>query len=118
MNKRISTSDCVFTCARKPTSWKALHQSITALSTIEAEYIALAKAGKDAIWLSDLVNQMKVTQDYVKLKCDSQSSIHLAKNWGFHARSKYIEARCHKIQDWIEFKMPQISYQDSLPRKS
>ncbi|KAM1650564.1 hypothetical protein ACFXTN_003253 [Malus domestica] len=104
LDKRRSTSSYVFTCAGGPISWRALLQPITALSTTEAEYIALAKAGNEAIWLSGLVSQMGITQDCVKLKCDSQSAIHLAKNQVFSRRSKHIEARYHRIRDWVESK--------------
>ncbi|CAL2276443.1 unnamed protein product [Prunus armeniaca] len=88
LDKRMSTSGYVFTCAGGPISWRALLQPITALSTTEAEYIALAEAGKEAIWLSGLVSQMGITQDCVKLKCDSQSAIHLAKNQVFFWKIK------------------------------
>ncbi|CAL9018801.1 unnamed protein product, partial [Prunus brigantina] len=104
LDKRRSTSGYVFTCAGGPISWRALLQPITALSTIEAEYIALAEAGKEAIWLNGLVSQMGITQDCVKLKCDSQSTIHLAKNQVFSGRSKHIEARYHRIRNWVESK--------------
>ncbi|TQD80644.1 hypothetical protein C1H46_033823 [Malus baccata] len=104
LDKRRSTSGYVFTCAGGPISWRALLQPITTLSTTEAEYIALAEAGKEAIWPSGLVSQMGITQDCVKLKCDSQSTIHLAKNQVFSERSKHIEARYHRIRDWVESK--------------
>ena len=96
--------DHVFTCAGGPISWRALLQPITTLSTTEAEYIALAEAGKEAIWLSGLVSQMGITQDCVKLKCDCQSAIYLAKNQVFSGRSKHIEASYHRIRDWVESK--------------
>ncbi|CAL2237889.1 unnamed protein product [Prunus armeniaca] len=54
LDKRRSTSGCVFTCAGVPISWRALLQPITAFSTTEAEYIALAEVGKEAIWLNGL----------------------------------------------------------------
>lgn len=104
LDKRRSTSGYVFTCAGGPISWRALLQPITALSTTEAEYIALAEAGKEAIWLNGLVSQMGITQDCVKLKCDSQSAIYLAKNQVFSGRSKHIEARYHRIRNWVESK--------------
>ncbi|CAL2237091.1 unnamed protein product [Prunus armeniaca] len=104
LDKRRSTSGYVFTCAGGLISWRALLQPITALSTTEAEYIALAEAGKEAIWLNGLVSQMGITQDCVKLQCDSQSAIHLAKNQVFSGRSKHIEARYHRIRNWVESK--------------
>ena len=40
----------------------------------------------------------------MKLKSDSQSAIHLAKNQVFHGRSKHVEARYHRIRNWVESK--------------
>lgn len=88
LDKRRSTSGYVFTCTTGPISWRALLQPNIALLTTQAEYIALAEARKEAIWLSGLVSQMGITQDCVKLKCDSQSAIHLAKNQVFFWKIK------------------------------
>ena len=39
-------------------SWKSSLQSVVALSTTEAEYIALTKAVKKALWLKGLVSRL------------------------------------------------------------
>lgn len=38
----------------------------------------------------------------MKLSCDSQSAIHLAKNQVHHARTKHIDVRYHFIRDVVE----------------
>ena len=43
-------------------------QSVSALSTMELEYIALTEAATEAIWFKGLVNEMGL-----KAKCDNQS---------------------------------------------
>jgi len=55
-------------------------QSTVALSTTEAEYIAVAEGVKEALWLRGLLGDFSVKQERVRLMCDSQSAIHLAKN--------------------------------------
>jgi len=72
-------------------------QSISALSTTEAEYMALTEAAKEAIWLKSLASDLGLQQRSVTVKCDSQSAICLAKNQLFHARTKHIEVRYHRI---------------------
>ena len=61
------------------------------------EYMAMTEAGKEAVWLSRLVNELGFKQDSMVLHCDSQSAIHLAKNQVYHARTKHIAVRYHKI---------------------
>ena len=102
LDRRRSTTGFVFTCGGGPVSWKANLQEVTALSTTEAEYMALTEASKEAIWLNGLAGQFGIHQEGVVVKCDSQSAIHLAKNQVFHARTKHIDVRYHRIRDWIE----------------
>ena len=41
----------MFTLAKAPVSWKSTLRSTVALSTTEAEYMAITEAVKEAIWL-------------------------------------------------------------------
>jgi hypothetical protein len=102
LDRRRSTTGYVFTCGGGPVSWKATLQVATTLSTTEAEYMALTEASKEAIWLNGLASGLGIQQESVVVKCDSQSAIHLAKNQVFHARTKHIDVRYHRIRDWIE----------------
>ncbi|GJR88938.1 retrovirus-related pol polyprotein from transposon TNT 1-94 [Tanacetum coccineum] len=74
LDKRRSTTGYVFTLAKAPINWKSTLQSTTALSTTEAEYMAMTEA----------------------------SAIHLAKNQVYHARTKHIDVRYHFIREILE----------------
>jgi len=76
-------------------------QSISALFTTEAEYMALTEAAKEAIWLKGLASDLDIQQRSVTVKCDSQSAICLAENQVFQARTKHIEVHYHQIRDWL-----------------
>jgi hypothetical protein len=72
-----------------------------ALSSIEAEYMAVSQA----IWLHKLLvgifgAQLRPAVIY----CDNQSCIKLSKNLVFHDRSKHIEIRYHFIQNYVQRK--------------
>ena len=101
MDDRRSTTGYVFTLAGGPICWKSTVQSIVALSTTEAEYMAVAEAAKEALWLTGLVKELGIEQGGVELHCDSQSAIYLAKNQVYHARTKHIDVRFHKIRELI-----------------
>ena len=60
LDKKRSTTGYDYTLANGPMSWRSVLQSITALSTIEAEYMALTEASKEAIQLRGLVNEIKI----------------------------------------------------------
>jgi len=55
-------------------------QTVVALSTTEAEYMAATHASKEAVWLQRLCSSMWLIQGAIRIDCDSQSAIFLAKN--------------------------------------
>ena len=69
---------------------------MVAQSSTEAEYIALAEALKELLWLKQLILDFKVELDEVPtIFEDNQSCIALAENKGYRARSKHIDVRYH-----------------------
>ncbi|KAK3034061.1 hypothetical protein RJ639_034286 [Escallonia herrerae] len=66
------------------------------------EYVAVAEASKEIIWLQRLLTELGYGQVDCKLWTDSQSAIHLAKNSTFHSRTKHIQLRYHFIRSLLE----------------
>jgi hypothetical protein len=72
------------------------------LSTIEAEYIVASHAYKEGVWLKGLFGDFGRMQDKVNLLCDSQSSIHLAKNRTYHNKTKHIPIKYQFVRHVID----------------
>ncbi|GJS90771.1 retrovirus-related pol polyprotein from transposon TNT 1-94 [Tanacetum coccineum] len=85
-------------------SWKATLQHVVALSTTEAEYMALTEAVKEIIWLKGLLIELGVNLRSVVVNYDNQSAIHLSRNAMFHERTKHINVRYHFIREIVESK--------------
>ena len=85
-------------------SWSSKHQTLIALSTTEAEYIAAAHAVKEAIWLRWFLGEIVSPSILpIPLFCDNNGSIALAKDDNvFHPRTKHIDIRFHFIHQYIE----------------
>ncbi|KAL0349992.1 UNVERIFIED_CONTAM: Retrovirus-related Pol polyprotein from transposon TNT 1-94 [Sesamum radiatum] len=66
LDYRRSTTGYVFTLGGGPICWKSTVQSIVALSTTEIEYMAVAEAAKEALWLSGLSKEPGVEQGGVQ----------------------------------------------------
>jgi hypothetical protein len=102
LDKRRSTSGYVFTLAGGPVSWMSKLQNIVALSTTEAEYMAASHACKEEIWLKGLLGEFGRMQDKVKVLCDSQSAIHLARNPSYHSKTKHISIKYHFVRQVVD----------------
>lgn len=101
LDRRRSLSGYIFSLCGSAISWCASLQSIAALSTTEAEYIAATEGVKEAVWLHGLVTELGLNQDVLTIFCDSQSAIHLMKNSMYHSKTKHISVRQHFVRDTI-----------------
>ncbi|PKU79142.1 Retrovirus-related Pol polyprotein from transposon TNT 1-94 [Dendrobium catenatum] len=83
-------------------SWTVKKQNTVSRSSTESEYRALASATADTIWLKRLLMEFGVPHpDPVDVFCDNMSTIALANNPVFHARTKHIEIDQRFIRDHI-----------------
>ena len=99
-------------CAGAAISWKSSKQPTIAMSTMEAEYIALAEAAKEAQWLRKLEQEFfpKKISTPTTICEDNQSTIKLSNNPIHTNRSKHIDIKYHKIQELVEDKIIKVQY--------
>ncbi|XP_048605485.1 secreted RxLR effector protein 161-like [Brassica napus] len=74
LDRRRSVTEYVFQDGGNTISWRSGLQHIVALSTTESEYMALAEAFKEALWLKGFVSELGFKQDDVRVFSDSQSA--------------------------------------------
>ena len=87
VDDRNSISEFVFTCNGGAVSWKSSKQSITADSTIKAQYIAASDPAKEAIWTQKFFTKLGVIpsiESVVPLFCNNIGAIALAKESRSH----------------------------------
>ncbi|CAM8990990.1 unnamed protein product [Rhodiola kirilowii] len=100
---RKSTSGYAFYLGDGVVSWSSKKQQVVALSTAEAEYIAVTTAACQAVWLRRILEDLKHKQEGpTRIMCDNKSAIALAKNPVFHGRSKHIGIRYHYIRELVK----------------
>jgi hypothetical protein len=102
VDTRKSTTGYVYTLGGTAVSWVSRLQKIVALSTTEAEYVAVTEAGKEMVWLQGFLEELGQRQKKGILHSDSQSAIFLAKNPAFHSRTKHIQLRYHFIRSLLD----------------
>jgi hypothetical protein len=100
---RKSISGYTFMIGDASISWSSKKQATVALSSTEAEYVAASHATTQAIWLRQLLKELRFPQSKSTIiRCDNQSAIALARDAQFHARTKHIDIRHHFIRDKLE----------------
>ena len=99
-----------------PIVWNSTKQKTVALSSAEAEYMAMSNAAQEVLWLLGFLKeiQMKIKLP-VTLHCDNMSAIAVSKNDGKHQRTKHIEIRHHVVRDLIKEGTLQVTW---VPTKS
>jgi hypothetical protein len=98
-----STSGYVFLVGRGAITWRSKKQTTIALSSTEAEYVALSEAAREACWLQSLYDELGFSlASPILIRGNNDGSIALAKNPMFHKRSKHIAIRWHWVRDLVQ----------------
>jgi len=106
-----SVSGYLFYLSGGVISWSSKKQSSVALSSTEAEYMALAHAAQEAIWLRSLQHELGFQgPSPTTIFEDNQSAIALAKNPVYHPRTKHVRIKYHFIRDKVESNEIRLEY--------
>lgn len=100
-DRRSTTGYCFSLSANGPLiSWKSKKQSTVALSTCEAEYMALTVTTQESMYLVQLLDSMENDCMYMPVQIfeDNQGAIALSKNPVCRQRCKHVDVRYHFIR--------------------
>lgn len=118
LDSRRSTTGYVFTLNHGVVSWGSKLQATVALSSAEAEYMALCSATQEAIHLRQLVKDLGHEQEEpTTIYEDNAGCIALSENPVFHKRSKHIDIKYHFIRERVasnEIKVQYVPTEDQL----
>jgi hypothetical protein len=102
-----------------PIIWASKMQTLVALSTTEAEYIALSSALREVIYVMNLLNELQgrgfrlnTSTPVVRCKVfeDNQSCIEIATNHRTRPRTKHLSVRLHHFRSHIVAKTITIQH--------
>lgn len=103
VDDRRSYTGYAFFLGNAAVSWKSRKQRTVALSTTEAEYMALADASKEATYLRRFLHEvLGKRQPTTTIYNDNQGAGMLCKNPIFHNRTKHVDIRHHFVRERIE----------------
>ena len=103
LDSRKSTTGWIFMFNGGAISWRSHQQSITALSTSEAEYMALSDAAKEARSLLKLNLSLKTNnENKIKLFEDNRGCEKWTRTLSEPNRTKHIDISYHHIRDFVK----------------
>ncbi|KAH7421161.1 hypothetical protein KP509_13G043100 [Ceratopteris richardii] len=107
---RRSTHGYLCYVGDKLVSWCSKKQHTVALSSTEAEYKGMVEAAKEVIWLKTLMKSFEIDHSTPIIFGDNMSSLYLAANPVFHARTKHIEIQYHFLREKVLDKEIEVMY--------
>jgi len=111
---RKSTTGFVITINDSVVSWLSKKQSTVALSTAEAEYMAISATIQEVMWIYQLLEELKLpVKRPIELLCDNRAAISISSNDVNHSRTKHIDIRHHYIRDMIKKEYVKVSWIDT-----
>ncbi|GJR09246.1 putative ribonuclease H-like domain-containing protein [Tanacetum coccineum] len=99
---RRSTSGSMQLLGDRLVSWSSKRQKSAAISSTEAEYIALSGYCAQILWMRSQLTDYGFGFNKILMYCDNKSAIALCCNNVQHSRSKHIDIRFHFIKEHVE----------------
>jgi len=111
LDSRRSTTGYLVYIAGGVVSWSSKKQPTVALSSTEAEYMAVTNTTKEVMWHQAFLQELGFAQSQATtIFEDNQSCIALVKNPIHHARTKHIDIQHHFVREKVESNEVKIVY--------
>ncbi|GJX02161.1 retrovirus-related pol polyprotein from transposon TNT 1-94, partial [Tanacetum coccineum] len=107
---RRSTSSSLQFLGDRLISWSSKRQKSDAISSTEAEYIALSGCCAQILWMRSQLTDYGFGFNKVPMYCNNKSVIALCCNNVQHSRSKHIDIRFHFIKEKVENRVIELYF--------
>ncbi len=109
---RRSTSGYIFQIGNSTISWSSRLQRCVTLSSTEAEYVALASAAQESLWLQSLMRfiSLPLSNSPIVIHEDNRGAIDLTSSTKHHSRTKHIDVRFHFLRELVGNKQISVHF--------
>lgn len=111
---RRSTTGYLYLYRGAAIAWNSRLQRTVALSSCEAEYMALKEAIKEQLFVKAIIREIpwlnETVLNHSRLFTDSNSAIELAKNPLYHHRTKHIDIQYHFVREMVKDKVINLTF--------
>ena len=98
---RRSTMGYIIQVCGGPVSWRSKLMSTMALSSCEAEFMALTEVCRELMWMCRFLDEIGIEYEVPNVYCDSSSAINWAEDPIQHQRNKHVEIKYYYCRDVV-----------------
>jgi hypothetical protein len=99
VDTRRSTMGYIVHVANGPVSWKSKTIKTLALSSCEAEFVALSEVCRELMWMCRFLDELGIDYHTPNVYCDSSSAIRWSEDPVQHQRNKHVELKYYYCRD-------------------
>ncbi|SOV01775.1 uncharacterized protein UDID_18210 [Ustilago sp. UG-2017a] len=106
---KSSSGSVVFVCGNL-VAWKSALQRCTALSVVEAEFVAVTEAAREVLFFKHLFKAVRFDVGTPTIFSDNTGTIQVSKDPVQHWKLKHIDSKYHFIRDNVQDGKVRIKY--------
>ncbi|XP_042973023.1 secreted RxLR effector protein 161-like [Carya illinoinensis] len=117
-DSRKSTSGYIFLLAGGAISWKSMKQTITASSTMKAEFVACFEATVHGLWLRNFILGLGIVDSIerlLRIYCDNSSAVFFSKNDKYSKGAKHMELKYLSVKEEVQKQTVSIKHINTTP---
>jgi len=105
-DSRRSITGYIVMINRAVVGFKSVQQKTIALSSCEAELMAMVSCAQEMIFVKHILDSIGFNiKTPMKLYCDNRGAVYLANSWTIGGRTKHIDIRQYYLRDLKELKL-------------
>ena len=110
-DKGCATTGIVLYFAGGPVDWRSTKQTVVAISTVEADYVAMSKACVMALHFRDLLESMNEKQEQATMMFeDNSGAVSLSRSAKITPRIKHIDVKFHHVRSLVADGVVDVTY--------
>ena len=118
-DNRKSVSGFIMYLCGVPIMWRSKQQQSVALSSSEAEYIAVSEAAKEIMFVLNVLESLNIeVQSPVTVRVDNMGAIFMTENNSSGGRTRHIDTRWHYVKDLVQGGVLEVIFVKSAENKS
>ena len=105
VDSRKSTSGCIFILVGGAISWRSVKQTLTDISSMEAEFISCFEGTSHGVWLKSFIFGLRIMDSIFRslsIYCDNSAHVFMANNNKSESRNKHIDIKYIAIRERVK----------------